>query len=643
LFTTNKDLNRNTSRYKCLLQSITNYIYTVKVKDGKAFSTSHSQSCEAVTGYSIEDYNSDPQLWYNMIHVDDRQIVLNQVNKLLSGNTVTPIENRLYHKNGEIIWIKQTLVPQFDKYMNIIQYDGLIENITERKRTEEALKQSERKYRHIFENTQDIYYQTLLDGTIVDVSPSILKQTGYSKEELIGKSIELLYRIPESRIDFLRRILDKKEVVDYEVESILKNKDAIVASINAHIIFDANGIPTAIEGSLRNITERKRTEERLKKLNQAVEQSPSSIIITDINGIINYVNPRFSNLTGYKAEEVIGKKARLLKPEKIKPYDFKDVWENITNGKSWRGEFFNRKKNKETFCESVLISPITNDKGEVSNFLIITEDISEKKKFIKELIEAKETAEKSDKLKSEFLEQMSHEIRTPINAVVNFTSLLRDEIEEKNQIFKEYFDAIEDSSKRIIRTMDMILNMSEIQTGNYHYISEQINLNKDVVEKTCTKLRSKAQVKNLVFKIIHPAEDILIHGDRYSLEQIFQHIIENAIIYTSKGMVEVSFFTDEKHNYCVKVADTGIGISKDFLPDLFKPFRQEDQGYTRRYDGNGLGLALVKKYCELNNADISVTSKKNEGSVFTVKFNPLALSADRPKAVLGQLLAACSA
>ncbi len=250
----------------------------------------------------------------------------------------------------------------------------------------------------------------------------------------------------------------------------------------------------------------------------------------------------------------------------------------------------------------------------------LEKDIQIRKNTEKELLLAKGAAEYSDKLKSEFLAQMSHEIRTPINTMMSFASLLRDEIGEKvNEDLKLSFTVISNAGKRIIRTIDLLLNMSEIQIGSLVINPIKLNLYKDVLENLKLEYYNYAKEKGLEFEIICGDPNFIITGDQYTLVQMFSNLIDNAIKYTPEGKISVVCkIIDNKK--VVKIIDTGIGISENYLPHLFDSFSQEDQGYTRKFEGTGLGLALVKKYCELNNAEISVESKKGEGSTFKIIF-----------------------
>ena len=161
--------------------------------------------------------------------------------------------------------------------------------------------------------------------------------------------------------------------------------------------------------------------------------------------------------------------------------------------------------------------------------------------------------------------------------------------------------------------------MSEIQTGTYDFIPKKIDLFDDIIQKLYYEFKPVAKSKNLEFKINQPEEHFILKKDSYSIEQIFSNLIDNAIKFTEKGVIEISI-NENSGNLIVEIIDSGIGISKEYFKDLFEPFSQEEHGYTRKYEGNGLGLALVKKYCDMNDASIFVESKKGVGTTFKVIF-----------------------
>ncbi|MBU1096699.1 MAG: hypothetical protein KKB34_09490 [Bacteroidetes bacterium] len=240
-----------------------------------------------------------------------------------------------------------------------------------------------------------------------------------------------------------------------------------------------------------------------------------------------------------------------------------------------------------------------------------------------ELEKQKEISEKLirvDKLKDNFLAQISHEIRTPINSILSYSSLVEEEVQEHvSEELKFSFDSIRNAGQRIIRTVDLILNFSEVQSGMYMYNESVFDFVEEVLEPIHSEFILLAKKKGIVLNVKTNNSNTRIRGDQYSITQIMANLVENAMKYTFDGYVEINI--DEKNGkLCVDVNDTGVGISQEFLPSLFNPFTQETEGYTRKFEGNGLGLALVKKYCELNNVQITVQSEKNKGTTFTLEF-----------------------
>ena len=362
-------------------------------------------------------------------------------------------------------------------------------------------------------------------------------------------------------------------------------------------------------------------ESELKKLSQAVEQSPAVVIITNTDGEIEYVNAKFTEATGYTLDEVKGKTPRILKSGYTSSEEYKNLWDTISAGKTWRGEFRNKKKNGELFWEAAVISSIKDEKGKILHYLGIKEVVTEKKKLVEELKKSKIKAEQNSQLKSVFLSQMSHEIRTPVNTMISFAGLLKDDLEDQvSADLSKSFDGIDRAGQRIIRTTELLLDLSEIQTNTYEPSFKMIELNIEILGPLVLAYKDKAAEQKLKFNYRIKSEEAVITGDLETVEKIFKHLIENAIKFTIKGTIGLKVYKDNKNLVVCEISDTGIGISEEFLPKLFSPFSQEDMGYSRRYDGNGIGLALVNEYCKLNNITIEVKTKKGEGTTFLLTF-----------------------
>lgn len=397
---------------------------------------------------------------------------------------------------------------------------------------------------------------------------------------------------------------------------------AKVSDAFAYLIkpFEERELNTTIEMALykhKMEAKLKESEERFKSL---VENSSIGIFRLSVSGNILHANPSFVQILGFtNLSEILNKNISEFliggneKTQKIINY-LKYKGEIL----KYKTQFLNTNGKKITVS---LCGNVVKLEGQQVYFDGTIEDITKQQLFESELIKAKEKAEESDKLKTEFLAGMSHEIRTPINTIMSYLSLLSSELNNnENSQFEDLFAAIEIGSLRLTRTIDSILNMAQFQAGTFEINKSQIDIVEDVLKNLYEEFKYSAKQRGLELSCINDSKDTSIIADKYSLSQLFVNLIDNALKYTKKGKINLNVYDDQDGVLSVDVEDSGIGISEKFLPTLFKPFSQEEQGYTRKFDGNGLGLALVKRYCDLNDAKISVSSTKGEGTKFTVKF-----------------------
>ena len=495
----------------------------------------------------------------------------------------------------------------------------------ERKKNESALRESEKRFKELANLLPQVVFETDLNGIITFANDSAFQIFGYSHEDLSNNLSAIQMLAPSERqigIENISKVLRGEGSTSHEYTALRKDGSTFPVMIFTSPIVN-EGKTIGLRGVIIDITQRKEAEEKLIRLSRAVEQSPASVIITDLNGNIEYVNPKFVSLTGFTLEEVKGKNPRFLKSGFTAEEEYANLWSTIKSGNEWKGEFHNKKKNGELYWESVSISPIIDNNGTIINYLAVKEDITERKLFERELITAKEKAEQSDKLKSEFLAQMSHEIRTPLHAMLSFSKIIREETSKQgcvNNDTARSFEGIAVSGKRIIRTIDLIVNVSQIQTGTYDYTPQRIDIYKEILSAVHQEYLHDAQISNLEFNLSKEECDLFVFADRYSVRQIIENLVDNAIKFTKKGVVNISVGRNKEENLYVEISDTGIGMSKEYLQKIFTPFSQEEQGYSRPFDGNGLGLALIKKYCDLNKISAVVKSQKGFGTTFTLTF-----------------------
>ncbi|MEI6433691.1 MAG: ATP-binding protein [Bacteroidota bacterium] len=377
-------------------------------------------------------------------------------------------------------------------------------------------------------------------------------------------------------------------------------------------------LPFAVRRALKEVQEqtaRHNAENELRKLSQAVQQSPVSIIITNEHGEIEYVNPKTTELTGYSSEELIGKKPRIFSSGEKPEEDYQNLWKTVSSGSEWRGEFHNKKKNGELYWEAASISPILDHEGKITNYLAVKENITERKEFIIELVKAKAKAESGDRLKTAFMNNISHEIRTPLNHILGFGQMVIEpnlSQEEK----KECFEILNAGCDRLMNTINDYMDISLITSGNME-VHKRLFALRNLLEEIYDKFLKIAQTNRLALSIqTQTAENILqINSDQDLLRKALRHLLNNAIKFTKEGSVSFGF---ERKGSELEffVIDTGVGINTDVQAHIFDKFTQENASNTRGYEGSGLGLSIVRGIVELLGGRIWLKSAKGEGSSF---------------------------
>jgi signal transduction histidine kinase len=287
-------------------------------------------------------------------------------------------------------------------------------------------------------------------------------------------------------------------------------------------------------------------------------------------------------------------------------------------GKNWYGEFKNKKKSGEYYWESASISPLFDDAGDITHFVAIKEDITERKRKEIELIRAKDAAEEASRLKSNFLTNMSHELRTPLVGILGYADILSSEVNDQDH--KEMADIILQSGNQLIETLNSILDLSRIEANKTELDIKTFDL-RDILREAYSLFIPVAKSKKLFLKMNLPQENLFIEVDRRLVTKIINNLINNAIKFTSMGGIIIdSEVILEKGKLFVqtKVTDSGIGIPSKYHQTIFEPFRQVSEGLSRNFTGSGLGLTLTKKFVDLLNGTISFSSKEGLGSTFIV-------------------------
>ncbi|OAN54149.1 hypothetical protein A6A04_12995 [Paramagnetospirillum marisnigri] len=360
----------------------------------------------------------------------------------------------------------------------------------------------------------------------------------------------------------------------------------------------------------------------IRKLSLALEQSHNMVMITGLDGAIEYVNPRFTELTGYARHEVVGANPRLLQSGDTPPEVYAEMWATLMRGQEWRGELKDRCKNGTAFWASVLISPVKDDNGIITHFVAMHEDITERRRAEQQVLEAKEQAEIANRAKSELMANMSHELRTPLNAIIGFSETLMQEIfgpvgSDKN---KEYIVDIHSSGRHLLELITDILDVSAIEAGKLVLQEESIQLPK-ALAAVARLIQHRANTERVGLSIQVPEVIPDLQADPRRFKQIVLNLLSNAVKFTpAGGHVTLAADLAPDGSIRISVADTGIGMSPDELAIAMTQFGQVESGLNRRHEGTGLRLPLTRGLVELHGGRMEVTSAKGVGTTVTILF-----------------------
>jgi len=502
---------------------------------------------------------------------------------------------------------------------------------TNREIAEKALRESEERFRLIAENTADTITVLDFDLKFKYVSPSVQKLRGFSVEESMALSLDQIFTpasMQKINETFAKHMAleatgkaDPSRTETLELEEYCKNGSIIWVEIVVSFIRDVNLKPTGILTLTRDITKRKLTEDKLRILSRAVEQSPASIIITNTEGLIEYVNPKFTSVTGYSTEEVLGQNPRILKSNEQGTQYYEKFWKTITSGKEWYGEFHNKKKNGELFWELASISPIFDTDGAITHYLAVKEDITARKQTEIELIKAKVKAEESDRLKSAFLATMSHELRTPLNHIMGFSDLMQSGIDLENTV--EFAGIINKSGHHLLNMIEDIFELAITESSGIKLRNETFKiLDLFLISRsTLTEIRDASGKKDQIELVFRPDNELInskIIADKNKITQVLTNLFSNAVKFTQSGTIEFGFHQNTPGSITFFVRDTGIGIPKNQHALIFDFFRQGDDSHTRIYEGIGIGLAISKKIIDVMDGSLDFESEPGKGTTFYI-------------------------
>lgn len=568
-----------------------------------------------ISGYSASEVEG--KKCYDLFPSDKCHTENCSLTRIMQGEERVEFRSENKNLNGITVPLIQTAVPLRG---NDGQIYGIIEDLkdlTELIKTEKALQQSERDFSMFMDdlplgvfikdkNSRAIYLNKYMDGV-------------FGKANCLGKKPGDIFPSAIARrvINEDNRVINGEAIV---VEEALQDKHGGERIYMTHkfLLRDANR-EDRIGGISIDITQKREAEKQINLLSRAVQFTPVCVVITDVEGNIEYVNQAFQTLTGYTYAEVAGENINILGSGIHDEKFFEDMWNAIKAGNDWQGQVQNKRKNGEIYWERLSISPVKDNEGNINHYIAVKEENTKQKEFEEELNEAKEKALESDRLKTAFLTNFSHEIRTPMNAIVGLTEILvNTEVPDSEK--KEFSEIIQENSRSLLKLIDDIIDISRIDAGFVELNEAPCLLNlllEDLyAEFTHAKILNKKPTVKLKLKKANPSPEFSIVTDGERLKQVLNNLVENALKFTENGIVEFGYILKDENTILFFVRDTGVGIPEDKLDTVFERFKSVDETLTRNHRGTGLGLAISKSIVGLMSGRIWVRSNPNQGSTF---------------------------
>lgn len=492
----------------------------------------------------------------------------------------------------------------------------LDQEISDRKKAQASLQESQLRYKTIVESSKDAVMTLRPKGRFLSGNRATVELFGCKNEEEFREQTPATLS-PEYQPDGEPSKAKAKKMIDRAMEkgsSFFEwtHKRIRGAEFSATVLLTRMRIKGEdfLQATVRDITEQKKAEGETKKLYEAVKQSPSIIAITDINGNLDYVNHKFSEITGYDLAEVKGKNPRILKSGDQSVEFYKKLWDTIASDNAWHGEFHNKRKNGTLYWESAAISSLKDVRGKITSYIKVAEDVTEAKEYHEKIKEAA-------RIKSEFTSMVSHELRTPLTVIKEGISIVQDGTAgELNPEQKNFLDTAKRNVDRLARLINDVLDFQKLESGGMKFNMTTNDINQ-IITQVYEDTEQVAISKGLKLKL-KLTEIPQLEFDRDKIVQVLTNLISNAFKFTEKGSIVISTKLNKKTGSAVvSIKDSGQGIRKENMGRLFQRFERLASSNERKTGGTGLGLAISKEIINQHAGEIRAESVSGEGSTFS--------------------------
>ncbi len=519
---------------------------------------------------------------------------------------------------------------------------SIIHDVTGNKQKESELEnsklkliESEKLYRDTFNHAAIGISHIAPNGRFLKVNQKFCDIIGYTQNELKKLNFADITHPDDLELDneqIEKVIANKINSFTITKRYIHKNGKIVWINLYSNVIRKKNNQIKFAIASILDVTEQKKLQDKLiiakekaeeseRKYKLIAENTSDGIFISNADGKIDFASKSYCKQFGYNENEILNRTPKdiykLIHPNERDSL-FKEIYQAIKSKKSTLTYSFRAKhKNGHYIWREDHAKFHYDKKGKLKFTNVICRDITERKKYLEEIVIAKEKAEEANRLKTEFLNNMSHEIRTPVNGIVGFSRML-DKPKLSTEKRNYYSRIIQSSSNQLLKIIDDILEISTLETKQTKLYETELCLN-DLLMELFSIFNLNANTQKIpiyIKKALHDNESYIV-SDKTKLNKIISNLLENALKFTTEGFIELGYFI-KKQILTLYVRDTGIGISRKYYKQIFERFSQEEKEMSRKHGGLGLGLSISKENAQLLGGDITLESEKGKGSTFYV-------------------------